>query len=86
MTPADRESLAFGIGLSLGFLPAVWLIGYLWHLGPDPRPVVWWFIPYYLTVTIAGLVSWILIGLLISVCADSLLSNFGEDDEDQELD
>lgn len=58
MNKEGRELFGLIIGLPLGGLGAVWLVAWLFHLGPDVDKA-WWALAYYLTAIVVSLGTWL---------------------------
>lgn len=58
------------MGLFFSTIPSIWLLAFLWYLGPKVTNDVfehWYTVPYYVTVLISMLFMWIWLGVEIAV-------------------
>lgn len=58
MNKEDREVLGGIIGLGSGAVGGIWLVSWLFHLGPDTEQ--WWAMAYYLTAIAGSVAGWVL--------------------------
>jgi hypothetical protein len=55
----NREALGFFVGIGCGAVSALWLVSWLFHLGPDmSRESPWWGVAYYFSAIAAACAGW----------------------------